>query len=212
MKRPHFVVLVPVKDPDVGKSRLHVPEHLRPGLASAFALDTVHAAREAAVVAEVVVVTGDPGFAEVVAELGFACIDDVVGGLNASLMSAAPSVRERHPYARPVALCADLPCLRPADLMTALGAVDALPNDAAAYVADTDGTGTTLYTAPYDAFDPRFGHGSAAAHADAGALAILGDLPTLRRDVDDEASLAVALRLGVGRFTQDVVSVLGAGA
>ena len=42
--------------------------------------------------------------------------------------------------------------------------------------------------------------------------AITGDLPTLRRDVDDEASLVAALRLGVGRFTQDVVLVLGAGA
>ncbi len=209
MKRPLFVVLVPVKDPDVGKSRLHVPAHLRPGLASAFALDTVHAAREAAVVAEVVVVTGDPDFAGVVAELGFVCVDDVVGGLNASLVAAAASVRERHPDARPVALCADLPCLRPKDLMAALGA---LPDDVAAYVADADGTGTTLYTAPYDVFEPRFGHGSAAAHADDGALAILGDLPTLRRDVDEETSLAVALRLGVGRFTQDVVSVLGAGA
>jgi 2-phospho-L-lactate/phosphoenolpyruvate guanylyltransferase len=208
MKRPRFVVLVPVKDPDVGKSRLHVPAHLRPGLASAFALDTVHAAQEAAVVAEVVVVTADPGFAAEVAELGFACIDDVGGGLNASLAAAAAAVRVRHPDARPVALCADLPCLRPADLVAALGE---LP-DMAAYVTDTDGTGTTLYTASYDGFEPRFGHGSAAAHAKDGALAILGDLPTLRRDVDDETSLAVALRLGVGRFTQDVVSVLGAGA
>jgi 2-phospho-L-lactate/phosphoenolpyruvate guanylyltransferase len=209
MKRPRFVVLVPVKDPDVGKSRLHVPAHLRPGLASAFALDTVHAAQEAAVVVEVVVVTADPGFAGEVAEFGFTCVDDVGGGLNASLMAAAGLVRERHPDARPVALCADLPCLRPTDLVAAL--VE-LPDEVAAYVADTDGTGTTLYTAPYDGFEPRFGHGSAAAHADAGALAIIGDLPTLRRDVDDETSLAGALRLGVGRFTQDVVSVLGAGA
>ncbi|MGH3348580.1 MAG: 2-phospho-L-lactate guanylyltransferase [Nocardioides sp.] len=209
MKHPRFVVLVPVKDPDIGKSRLRIPAHLRPGLASAFALDTVHAAREAGAVAEVVVVTGDPGFAGVVAELGFACLDDVDGGLNDSLVAAAAAVRERHADARPVALCADLPSLRPADLTAALRA---LPEDESGYVADADGTGTTLYAAPYDAFEPRFGHRSAAAHASDGAHAVPGALPTLRRDVDDETSLAVALRLGVGRFTQDVVSVLGAGA
>jgi len=209
MEGPHFVVLVPVKDPDVGKSRLRVPEHLRPGLASAFALDTVHAAREVGSVDEVIVVTGDPAFAAVVSELGFAYQGDAEGGLNASLTAAAAAVRDRHPEARPVALCADLPCLRAADLTVAL---DALPDGGAAYVADTDGTGTTLYGSTYDAFEPRFGHASAAAHASAGAFAVRGDLPTLRRDVDDETSLAAALRLGVGRFTQDVVPVLGAGA
>jgi 2-phospho-L-lactate/phosphoenolpyruvate guanylyltransferase len=208
MERPRFVVLVPVKDPDVGKSRLRVPAHLRPGLASAFALDTVHAAREAGSVDEVIVVTGDPAFAGVVSELGFAYLGDAEGGLNASLVAAADAVHDRHPEARPVALCADLPCLRVADLTAAL---DALPDSGAAYVADTDGTGTTLYAATYDAFEPRFGHASAAAHAGAGAVAVRGDLPTLRRDVDDEASFAAALRLGVGRFTQDVVPVLGAG-
>ncbi len=208
MERPHFVVLVPVKDPDVGKSRLQVPAHLRPGLAAAFALDTLHAARDADGVAEVVVVTADEGFAAIVADLGFARLDDS-GDLNASLAAAAAAVREQHPAARPVALCADLPCLRPADLADALRVV---PDDAAAFVADADGSGTTMYAAPYDGFVPAFGHASAAGHARSGAVALGGELPTLRRDVDDESSLVAAMRLGVGRFTQDVVTVLGAGA
>ena len=208
MERPQFVVLVPVKDPDVGKSRLQVPAHLRPGLASAFALDTVHAAREADGVAEVLVVTADAGFAAVVAELGFARLGDA-GDLNESLTAAAAAVRERHPTARPVALCADLPCLRPADLAAALrGVPDGLP----AYVADAAGSGTTMYAAAYDDFAPRFGPASAAAHARSGAVPLAGALATVRHDVDDEASLVAAMRLGVGRFTQDVVSVLGAGA
>ena len=209
MERLRFVVLVPVKDPDVGKSRLQVPAHLRPGLASAFALDTVHAARDSDLVAEVVVVTHDAGFADVVSDLGFRHLDDVSDCLNDSLVAAAEEVREQHPQARPVALCGDLPSLRAPDLTAALRA---MPDEAAAYVADADGTGTTLYAASYDSFEPQFGRGSAAAHAGAGAIAIGGELPTLRRDVDDETSLAAALRLGVGRFTQDVVPVLGAGA
>lgn len=208
MERPQFVVLVPVKDPDVGKSRLLVPAHLRPGLASAFALDTLHAARDAEGVAEVVVVTADEGFADVVADLGFARLDDS-GDLNQSLTAAAAAVREQHPTASPVALCADLPCLRPADLEDALRAV---PGGAAAFVADAAGSGTTMYAAPYDDFAPGFGHASAAGHARSGAVPLAGELLTLRHDVDDESSLVAAMRLGVGRFTQDVVTVLGAGA
>jgi 2-phospho-L-lactate/phosphoenolpyruvate guanylyltransferase len=209
MERPRFVVLVPVKDPDVGKSRLRVPEHLRPGVASAFALDTLHAAGESELVADVIVVTHDEAFAAVATEFGYDHVDDVAGGLNASLIAAAAAIQRRHPDRRPVALCADLPSLRAADLTAALAS---LPEHAPAYVADASGTGTTMYSAPYPAFEPQFGPGSAAAHAAAGAVAIIGDLPTLRCDVDDEASLAAALRLRVGRFTQDVVPVLGAGA
>ncbi len=208
MERPQFVVLVPVKDPDVGKSRLQVPPHLRPGLATAFALDTLHAARDADGVAEVVVVTADAGFAAIVSDLGFARLDDA-GDLNESLASAAAVAREHHPTARPVALCADLPCLRPEDLAQALQAV---PDGTAAYVADAAGSGTTLYTAPYDGFTPAFGIASAAGHVRSGAVPLAGELRSLRHDVDDESSLIAAMRLGVGRFTQDVVTVLGAGA
>ena len=97
----------------------------------------------------------------------------------------------------PVALLGDLPALRPADLDAALASIDA---GEAAYVADADGTGTTLYTAAYDGFSPRFGAGSAAAH-DVVARPIEGALPGLRRDVDDLADLRAGL--GPGRRTPD---------
>ena len=70
----------------------------------------------------------------------------------------------------------------------------------AAYVADADGSGTTLYTAAYDAFDPRFGAGSAAAHS-VSARPIAGELAGLRRDVDDLATLREAWAIGVGPRT-----------
>ena len=81
--------------------------------------------------------------------------------LNGTLRLSAAEARRRWPELVPVALTGDLPALRAEELDEALGAV--APGEAA-YVADADGLGTTLYTAAYDAFDPRFGPGSALAH------------------------------------------------
>jgi 2-phospho-L-lactate guanylyltransferase len=204
MKRPSFVVLVPVKPPAVGKSRLQVPDHLRPGLATAFALDTVTAAHRSPGVVEVVVVTSDAGLAEQCRTAGVATEPDA-DGLNGSLVSAARSVRHRLPDAVPVALCADLPCLLPEDLATAL---DQVATGGAWFVADAEGEGTTAYAASYDDFGPRFGAGSRAAHLAAGAREVVGALDSLRRDVDDEVTLSAALQIGVGAHTADAVALL----
>jgi 2-phospho-L-lactate guanylyltransferase len=99
-----------------------------------------------------------------------------------------------------VAVCADLPSLQPADLDAALLVAAAAPSPA--FVADRDGIGTTLYTAPHDAFSPRFGSRSRDAHVDAGSREIEGDLSSLRRDVDDAEGLAAAENLGVGVHTR----------
>jgi 2-phospho-L-lactate guanylyltransferase len=203
MKHPPFVVLLPVKAPTLGKSRLRVPEHLRPGLATAFALDALDAARGTPGVVEVVVVTADAAFAQRCTDLGATTLPDA-GNLNGSLVAAAAAVRPRHPGAVPVALCADLPCLRAADLAAAL---DQVAVGGAWFVADSDGTGTTTYAAPYDDFAPRFGPGSARAHAAAGARAVVGELATLRHDVDDQESLLRAVELGPGAHTRDAVAL-----
>ena len=124
-----------------------------------------------------------PGFAQRCAELGLASVPDG-DGLNDSLVVAAAAVRARWPDLVPVALCADLPCLRPDDLALALAQVT---GEGSWFVADAEGVGTTMYAAAYDRFAPRFGAGSRAAHGAAGAVEIEGDLCSLRRDVDDEA-------------------------
>lgn len=204
MKHPRFVVLVPVKAPALGKSRLRVPAHLRPGLATGFALDTISAARAAEGVVEVVAVTDDSAFAATCRGLGVACEPDGEG-LNGSLVSAAHAVRRRLPDAVPVALCADLPCLRPTDLA---GALEQVAGGGAWFVADADGTGTTTYAAPYDLFEPCFGTASRARHLAAGAQEVEGPLVTLRRDVDDERALDDALRLGVGGHTRAAVALI----
>jgi 2-phospho-L-lactate/phosphoenolpyruvate guanylyltransferase len=71
-----------------------------------------------------------------------------------------------------------------------------------AFVADAAGTGTTLVAAPPGVdLDPRFGDRSAARHAAAGARPLVGDWPTLRRDVDTVDDLAAAAELGLGPYT-----------
>jgi 2-phospho-L-lactate guanylyltransferase len=79
-----------------------------------------------------------------------------------------------------------------------------------AFVADAQGTGTTLLTAVSTALRPHFGTGSARAHAEDGAVALVGDWPGLVRDVDTDADLWAVLALGVGPRTRALAVHLGA--
>lgn len=206
--RPGFVTVVPVKPPTVGKSRLDVGDPaLRRALAGAFALDTVAACLRTEEVAQVLVATDDAGFARDLDALGAHVMPDGdTNDLNAALVQAVAEAGRRWPGLLPVALCADLPALRPVDLAAALAQVD---GSRAAFVADTARTGTTLYAAPHRLFAPRFGPGSAAAHRAADAVEITGELTTLRRDVDDADDLRSAETLGVGPATLGALAGLG---
>jgi 2-phospho-L-lactate guanylyltransferase len=201
-----YVVLIPVKPPGIGKTRLvGVPVEQRVALATAFAIDTVSVCLATPGVAQVLVTTDDARFAASLAALGADACPDGGHGLNPALVQAAAEAARRWPGLRPVALCADLPALRPSDLATALASAAGRTS----YVSDAAGTGTTLYTASYDDFDPRFGVGSAAAHIAAGAEPVAGDLPGLRYDVDDLVSLQAAVALGVGPATRSALEAAG---
>jgi len=203
MGAQQYVVVVPVKPPAVGKSRLvGIPPVRRRELAAAFALDTVTACLATPRVAAVMAVTDDARFARRLTDIGCAVVPDGhVGDLNACLRLAAAEAVRRWPTLHPVVVCADLPALDPADLEAAL---DQVTGNGSWFVADARGTGTTMYAAPPADFDPRFGHGSRDAHLRAGAREIRGDLPTLRQDVDDEDDLELARALGVGPRTTAV--------
>lgn len=199
--------MVPVKPLSRGKSRLvGIDPARRQGLAEAFVRDTVAAASATSSVVSVVVVTDDARLARSLVQDGCLVIPDgVAGDLNGSLVQAAAEARRHWPLARPVALCADLPALDAAGLGDVLSAVLTRAPRRPAFVADAGGTGTTLYTAPYALFAPRFGGPSRAAHLDADALEIVDAAPGVRQDVDEMADLAAALALGVGPHTGGVV-------
>ncbi|MEJ7832314.1 MAG: 2-phospho-L-lactate guanylyltransferase [Nocardioides sp.] len=207
---PSYVAVVPVKPPALGKSRLlGLSDAQRRALARAFALDTVAACLATPAVVATLVATDDAAFARDFAALGCATIPDGdSNGLNAALRQAVADARRRWPDHTPAALCADLPALRPEDLSAALAAVRP---GGASFVADAEGKGTTLYTAPFDHFVPLFGVESRLAHLAAGALEVAGGFATLRRDVDDLDGLRQALFLGVGRETRRVAADLDLG-
>jgi 2-phospho-L-lactate guanylyltransferase len=202
------VVVVPVKPPAFGKSRLGaadqgLPDEQRRELAQAFALDTVEAARATPGVEAVLVVTDDFRLAATVRDLGCEVMPDGASDdLNATLVQGAAEVARRWPYAVPVALCADLPALRPDELAGVLAEVtDVVADGGSAFVRDRVGVGTTLYAAPADRFDPSFGLGSAARHVEDGATEVGAHATSVRTDVDDFADLGAALVAGVGPHT-----------
>jgi 2-phospho-L-lactate/phosphoenolpyruvate guanylyltransferase len=205
-----YVALVPVKPPAQGKSRLDLTDEVRRELAAAFALDTVAACLAATHVAQVLVATDDAWFASDLGALGAVTIPDGVAmDLNGTLRQSAAEARRRWPELTPVALTADLPCLQPGDLDAVLGLLE--PGEPA-YVPDLEGLGTTLYCAPYERFDPRFGIGSALAHEATGARPYADAPARLRRDVDDLTDLEAALALGVGPRTRErAASLVGDG-
>jgi 2-phospho-L-lactate guanylyltransferase len=203
-----YVVIVPVKPPSFGKSRIVGLEHpRRRDLARAFALDTVAACLASEHVAQVLVATDDAAFSRELTALGCATVPDGdTRDLNAALHQAAAEARRRWPDLVPAALLADLPALRPSDLGLALASFQP---DGPSFVADSERVGTTLYTAPYDRFAPRFGADSRHGHLASGALELGLDVLTLRRDVDDLEDLREAVALGVGAETALVVAELG---
>ncbi len=204
-------VVVPVKPQGRGKSRLAaLGERLRRDLTTSFALDTVAAALACTEVGLVLVVTDDLDLADRLRHTGAVAIPDGrPGDLNASLWQGAAELHRRDPGLRPVGLCGDLPCLRGDELADVLRRAAAL--DGPAFLPDAAGVGTTLYAAPDLAtFAPAFGPGSRAAHLDLGAVELLLDAPTVRRDVDTPEDLTAAQALRLGPATSAVLGSLRA--
>lgn len=198
-----FALLVPVKTLARAKSRLEVAhDDHRVSLMRAFALDAVAAALASPVVAQVYVVTDEPGLPLDGVRL---LPDEGAGDLNQALRHAALRVRLDAPGLGVAAMCADLPCLRSDDLTDALS-TGLSPRW---FVADAEGTGTTLLAAGAGVdLDPHFGVGSAGRHEVSGATPVRSGVPTLRMDVDTDADLARARDLGVGDHTARAVAAL----
>lgn len=204
---PRWSLVVPVKLPAEAKTRLAAiaGEH-RHDLALAFAADTIVAALASPRVAAVVAVTDDPTARAALAEVGAVVVPDAPrAGLNAALVHGASVAGRLLPGVGVGALAADLPALRTAELTRAL---DAAATHPVSFVADVAGSGTTLLiAAPGSAFAPMFGVDSHARHRQAGFRELrLAAISSVRRDVDTDADLRDAQRLGVGPRTAAVLA------
>lgn len=228
-----WTVVIPVKRLGTAKSRLRgaVPDARHKDLALAMLRDTVAAVLGCAEVGDLLVVTDDPAATRAVTALGAHAVPDRPrAGLNAAVRFGADVVTGLG--RRRAALAGDLPALRAAQLGSALSTANgrSLVPDAngrgfgpdangrgfvpdanrRSFVPDADGTGTVLLAAAAGTpLDPRFGAGSAAAHAGSGATELSGDWPGLRQDVDTAADLRAVLALGAGAHTYALLRDLG---
>lgn len=177
----------------------------RATLAMAFAVDAAGAALECPWVRRVVAVTNDAGARAELRTAGVEVIADVPdAGLNAALSHGEAAIRSHDSEGGLAAMSADLPALTPGSLTEAFESARA-PRW---FVPDAAGVGTTLLaTRPPAGLNPRFGPDSRAAHHRSGAVEVAAPgLAPLRRDVDTDADLSEALRLGVGPRTDKALS------
>lgn len=227
---PGWNVVIPVKPLARAKSRLAgLGDDIRRDLALAFLLDVLDAVRGAPDVLGIAVVTSDDGVTRRVRDDLGARVQIVPDAepmdLNHALHRGAAALAPTNDAGRRsgagataaggdagvLALCADLPAL------TAVAVADLLaaaPRSGAGFVADHTGAGTTVYLAAPARFDPRFGAGSRAAHAEQGATDLTAFArPGLRADVDTPEDLWAMLdgsdagrpSLELGPATRDVV-------
>jgi 2-phospho-L-lactate guanylyltransferase len=194
-------LVVPMKHPRDGKSRLRgaVEADRHPGLVLALAADTLAAVVSSGRIRRVLLVAADPDAVAELGELGVEIVaEPAEQTLDAAFRHGEALLKADDPGAVVGALQADLPALRAGDLTAAL----AEAAGTRAFVADRQGTGTTLLLAAAgEPLDPRFGPGSARRHAASGAIPLSQALPTLRSDVDTPDDLAHVRAIGVGKHT-----------
>jgi 2-phospho-L-lactate guanylyltransferase len=202
-------VVFPVKVLSAAKSRLAAGTPDAGELALAFFCDALAAAVATPRVRQVVVATSDERVRTHAESVGAVVIDDDGHpGINAAARWGASHCD----HGRGVAvMVSDLPCLTPLSLEAALAAAE---QHATSFLADLDGTGTTMWCAiTPNAVDPHFGHDSRSAHLASGAVDLvtvnaeaLPDLERARCDVDTGPALQRARDLGVGPATLAALS------
>lgn len=209
-------LIIPVKRLERAKTRLEgVSEACRRRLALSFAVDAVDAALAGGRVERVLVVTADAEAAADLRRRGAVIVEETQdAGLNSAVEDGVAAVRQDDPMRRIAVMTGDVPAASAAEIDAALASAERHPR---AVLADAESTGTVLLTANPLAgpaapspvsLRPQFGQDSYARHMAAGHIALPGDCPGLRRDVDTREDLEAARVLGVGPTTSAVLSGL----
>lgn len=192
-----WTIVVPVKPARIGKSRLGAEVEV----VRAIALDTIDAVSRASQVGRLIVVTGDAELVGALADAGVTADvvdDEPPRGLAGAIRAGLDRADRSSPRA---VLLGDLPSLQPQELDDALAAAAAHER---AFVADAEGTGSSLATAQGGVeLVEAFGADSAERHRALGLVELpVSSQSGLRRDVDTPGHLRDAAAGGVGRFTR----------
>jgi 2-phospho-L-lactate guanylyltransferase len=164
-----------------GDAKSRLPASIRAAVAVAMLGDVVAAALE---VGRVVVVTDDAS----VVPRGAETLPDPGLGLGAAVVAGLAAVEDNV-----LVVNADLPCVRPRDLLTLLGA---LPEGGLAVVEAADGTTNALALVSPHLFAPLYGPGSAERfRARATRLGVPSATPLIPNLADDVDTLADLERL-----------------
>ncbi|HIW98650.1 MAG TPA: 2-phospho-L-lactate guanylyltransferase [Candidatus Nesterenkonia stercoripullorum] len=209
-----WTLVIPVRDPRTGKSRLGASEQLN----TAIAADTVSAALDCPDVGQVTLVTDEIRWIppELSSHSRCAVIlqgapssvgDHAHSRLNAAISQGIKEAeRSGSPPAAIAVLLGDIPALDPAELSSALHAARGVERG---MVSDFWGSGTTLITTLDTVEAPhrlQFGPGSADRHRAAGYLELpVPATSSLRRDVDTAEDLR-AVHPGLGAESRAVLN------
>ncbi|MEI7889588.1 MAG: 2-phospho-L-lactate guanylyltransferase [Actinomycetes bacterium] len=190
--------ILPMKSPEVGKSRLYgeIPDAQRRALAAAMFADVLVALGRCSEIETVVVVSSDVDTARMAAHHGAEWLDD--GGVEGH--SAAASLGVAHAVAngaaRVLLVPGDCPALDPVEVDAFL--LEHRSPAGLVVIPDRHGTGTNaLLLCPPDAITPAFGPGSHQRHlglaADASVASKTVSISSLSLDIDTAEDL-VAMR------------------
>lgn len=187
-----FSIIIPVRPPEEGKSRLAgaLDERARAALVERMFRHVLLVAVGFAGSARCHVVSRSPLLLDIAAASGARVVRESGRGLNEALEQASRKVSPGHPV---LALSADLPLLRPADL-AALAEALTMSDVIAAPDRARHGTNALLLRRPGIA-DYAFGEDSLSRHrtgAEARGLRFAEvNLPGLSADLDEPADLAL---------------------
>jgi 2-phospho-L-lactate guanylyltransferase len=204
-------VLIPVKDPARGKTRLAELLTLeeRKQLAWAMFEDVTRAVAAATTPDRVVVVTSFDLAADRARKFGFdVLIEQSQSSESASVDWASHILRARG-FETVVRLPADVPLIRAEDIDRLLSHES--PSPGALLVPSRDRTGTNaIVRTPPDVFPSRFGPNSLALHraeaARAGVACVIVDHDRIGLDIDEPAEIDLFLERGHGTETFKLLS------
>ncbi|HWP43911.1 MAG TPA: 2-phospho-L-lactate guanylyltransferase [Blastocatellia bacterium] len=204
-------VLIPVKDPSRGKTRLArllSPEERRQ-LAWAMFEDVCRAVKPAAAPDRVVVVTSFAPAIELARSLEWEVIIEQSQLSESASVDRASRLLKARGFDLVMRLPADVPLVRTEDIDELLS-VELRP-PAALLVPSREGTGTNaIIRTPPDLFPSRFGPGSLALHTEeaarAGAECIIKHNPQIALDIDEPSDIEALMRSGHGTRAFDLLS------